>query len=148
MFLVYKKNINFFSRVFFNLLSSKKFFHKSIKRKKITHLYELFLVAKMWFEHMTLRVWTECSSQLSYFAVIINVTYYNCSFAICQDKKYKKFKFLVFLVFTHQFLYRSFFFSSYPLVVLKFCISTSSEFITFSSFSFIFIFIFISIFML
>ena len=27
------------------------------------------LVAAMWFEHMTLRVWTECSGQLSYAAI-------------------------------------------------------------------------------
>ena len=28
------------------------------------------LVAAMWLEHMTLRVWTECSSQLSYAAIL------------------------------------------------------------------------------
>lgn len=41
MFLVYKKNINFF-REYFLIYYQVKIFHKSIKRKKITHLYELF----------------------------------------------------------------------------------------------------------
>ena len=61
------------------------------------------LVAKMWFEHMTLRVWTECSSQLSYFAISYDVIYYKGSFSICQDKNTRKLNFLYFfciLLFT------------------------------------------------
>ena len=40
------------------------------KRKQSNECF-LCLVAAIWFEQMTLRVWTECSSQLSYAAVFV-----------------------------------------------------------------------------
>ena len=51
------------------------------------------LVATVGFEPTTCRVWTGCSSQLSYVAINLNNTYYNRYFLFCQVL----FKFFCFL---------------------------------------------------
>ncbi len=54
-----------------------------------------FMVAKGRFELSTCRVWTGCSSQLSYFAISHNRYYYKCNEGLCQDKDGIKLNYLM-----------------------------------------------------